>query len=325
MTDQKPGDGQQNGTPHNGAQPNGVQNGAQPNGVQNGAKSNGTGPTVSARRPLSKAEYARTTKATPDATAVIPAVRDDQPAPGDAKAPAGDDRPTQTFKAVPREVPEKKPAPKPPKKADKPAAKQQPTAEPAESRKPAAGAAAAGAAGAAASAPTAPAPKAPTPPLVPRPGEKKTAPVTKTAPVAPSKPGTSSTTSTAAAADSGTTRSAQLKVKHIDPWSVTKMAFVVSVALMVVSVVAVTVFWLVMQITGVWGSLNDSVSNVLADDASGFDVTDYLGFGRVVGLTLLVSSLNVIFMSALATIAAHLYNLAAGILGGIEVTFGERR
>nr|WP_255669121.1 DUF3566 domain-containing protein [Aeromicrobium duanguangcaii] len=161
--------------------------------------------------------------------------------------------------------------------------------------------------------------------MVPRPGEKKTAPVTKTAPVAPSKPGTSSTTSTAAAADSGTTRSAQLKVKHIDPWSVTKMAFVVSVALMVVSVVAVTVFWLVMQITGVWGSLNDSVSNVLADDASGFDVTDYLGFGRVVGLTLLVSSLNVIFMSALATIAAHLYNLAAGILGGIEVTFGERR
>jgi len=327
VTDQKPGDGQQNGTPPNGAQPNGVQNGAKSNGVQPKAKSNGTGPTVSARRPLSKAEYARTTKAAPDATAVIPAVRDDQPAPG-AKAPsAGDDRPTQTFKAVPREAPEKKPAPKPQQKADKPAAKQQPKAQPTESGKPAA---AAGAAAAAASAPTAPAPKAPAP-VVPRPGEPKPAAATKTAPAAPSKPAEktkpsqASSTTTAPAADSGTTRSAQLKVKHVDPWSVTKMAFVVSVALMVVSVVAVTVFWLVMQITGVWGSLNDSVSNVLADDASGFDVTDYLGFGRVVGLTLLVSSLNVIFMSALATIAAHLYNLAAGILGGIEVTFGERR
>ncbi|WP_255467102.1 DUF3566 domain-containing protein [Aeromicrobium senzhongii] len=327
MTDQKPGDGQQNGTPQNGTQPNG----AKSNGVQPKAKSNGTGPTVSARRPLSKAEYARTTKAAPDVTAVIPAVRDDQPAPGDAKAPpTGDDRPTQTFKAVPREAPEKKPAPKPQQKADQSAPKQQPKARPTESKKPAAPAAAAGAAAAAASAPTAPAPKAPAP-VVPRPGEPKPAPVTKTAPAAPSKPAakstpsTSSTTSSAPAAESATTRSAQLKVKHVDPWSVTKMAFVVSVSLMVVSVVAVTVFWLVMQITGVWGSLNDSVSNVLADDASGFDVTDYLGFGRVVGLTLLVSSLNVIFMSALATIAAHLYNLAAGILGGIEVTFGERR
>ncbi|MBA4607478.1 DUF3566 domain-containing protein [Aeromicrobium sp. Marseille-Q0843] len=130
-------------------------------------------------------------------------------------------------------------------------------------------------------------------------------------------------TTTAPAADSG--RSARLKLSHVEPWSVTKMSFVVSVALMVVSVVAVTVFWLVMQITGVWGALNDSVSNVLADDASGFDITEYLGFGRVVGLTLLVSALNVIFMTALATIAAHLYNLAAGILGGIELTFGERK
>lgn len=329
MSDQKPNDGKPNGTP------------------PENAKANGTTPTVTARRPLSKAEYARTTKATPDATAVIPAVRDDQPAPTETSSPAAraevDDRPTQTFKAVtadtkaPAQPSQKKPEqPQKGKKAEKKAPPvAQKKAAPAVG---AAGGAAVGAAGVAAGAVPAPAAAAPAAPTAPAPAapaapkpEQKKAPVTKTAPAAPAPtqtpPAAAPATQTPAAAEASTatTRSARLKLSHVEPWSVTKMAFVVSVALMVVSVVAVTVFWLVLQITGVWGSLNDSVSNVLADDASGFDITDYLGFGRVVGITLLVSSLNVIFMTALATIAAHLYNLASGILGGIELTFGERK
>ena len=325
MSEQKPDNGQQNGTP------------------AKNAKANGTSPSVTARRPLTKAEYARTTKATPDATSIIPAVRDDQPAPPKSQAPAVDDRPTQTLKAVPAHPPaksaEKKPAGQPQQKAPErpaaPAKKDTPAAVPKKAPGQVgaaagvagagvAGATAAGATAAAAPAPSAPAPAAPKP-------EQKAAPEPKKAPEPKpeskrsesKKPTKSVQTTTAPAADSG--RSARLKLSHVEPWSVTKMSFVVSVALMVVSVVAVTVFWLVMQITGVWGALNDSVSNVLADDASGFDITEYLGFGRVVGLTLLVSSLNVIFMTALATIAAHLYNLAAGILGGIELTFGERK
>ena len=37
----------------------------------------------------------------------------------------------------------------------------------------------------------------------------------------------------------------------------------------------------------------------------------------------MLSAINVILMTALATIAAYLYNLAAQLLGGIEVTFAE--
>lgn len=114
-----------------------------------------------------------------------------------------------------------------------------------------------------------------------------------------------------------------LRLSYIEPWSVTRLAFVVSVALMIVSVVAMTVFWLVLQATGVWGAVNDSVTNVLADDSGNFDITEFLGFGRLVGLTLILSALNVVFMTALATISAHLYNMAAGILGGVEVSFSD--
>lgn len=269
-----------------------------------GAKSNGTAPTVTARRPISKDEYARTTKAEPDSTAVIPAVRDDQPPP---RTSVDDD--TQLHTAVGADGLPKTAATTAPTKAA-------PTKAAPKVAKPAAAAPAVAPAPPAAPAPAKPEQK------TPEPKKPEPAPAAKTD---TGKQASAEQTKTAPAAAPATTRSAKLKVKHVEPWSVTKMAFVVSVALMIVSVVAVSVFWTVLQITGVWGALNDSVSNVLADDSAGFDVTDYLGFGRVVGLTLLVSSLNVIFMTALATIAAHLYNLAAGLLGGIELTFGERQ
>jgi transmembrane protein DUF3566 len=118
-------------------------------------------------------------------------------------------------------------------------------------------------------------------------------------------------------------RRASLRLVHIEPWSVTRLAFVISVAMMIVSVVAVSIFWIVLNVTGVWGQINDSVTSILSDDTGTFDIKDYLGFGRMFGLTLVLSAINVILLTALATIGAHLYNLAAQLLGGVEVTFSE--
>ncbi|OUZ12604.1 hypothetical protein BHE97_02270 [Aeromicrobium sp. PE09-221] len=181
---------------------------------------------------LSKDEYTRTTTSSPDATAVIPAVKDDKPAPtSDPAKDAG----TSTVK-----------------------------------------------------------------------GKAEAATATTQVEQEATEPGR-----------------ALLRLRYIEPWSVTRLVFVISVALMIVAVVAMAVFWVVLQVTGVWGALNDSVTNILSDDAGSFDVTDYFGFGRLVGLTLVLSALNVVFMTALATIAAHLYNLSASILGGVKVTFLE--
>lgn len=118
-------------------------------------------------------------------------------------------------------------------------------------------------------------------------------------------------------------RTAGLRLVHVDPYSVTRLAFVVSVALMIVSVVAVAIFWIVLAVTGVWGQINDSVGSLLSDDSGSFDIKDYLGFWRMVGGTLVVSGINVILMTALATVGAHLFNLAAALLGGIETTFTD--
>lgn len=119
------------------------------------------------------------------------------------------------------------------------------------------------------------------------------------------------------------TRQASLRLNHIEPWSVARIAFAVSVAMMIVGVVAMTIFWVVLNVAGVWDQVNEAVTSVLSDDSSSFDITDYLGFGRLIGLTLVLSAINVVLMTALATIGAHLYNLAAQVLGGVEVTFSE--
>jgi hypothetical protein len=125
------------------------------------------------------------------------------------------------------------------------------------------------------------------------------------------------------AASSASGRQASLRLNYVEPWSVARIAFAVSVAMMIVGVVAMTIFWVVLNLTGVWDQINEAVTSVLSDDSSSFDITDYLGFWRLIGLTLVLSAINVVLMTALATIGAHLYNLAAQVLGGVEVTFSE--
>lgn len=136
---------------------------------------------------------------------------------------------------------------------------------------------------------------------------------------APSAPVLTGETATAGASG----RRASLRLTHIEPWSVTRLAFAISVAMMIVAVVAVAIFWVVLDVVGVWDQINTSFTTVLADDSSSFNVTDYFGLTRVLGLTLVLSAVNVILATALATIAAHLYNLAAQLMGGVEVTFAE--
>ena len=56
-----------------------------------------------------------------------------------------------------------------------------------------------------------------------------------------------------------------------------------------------------------------------------FDITTYFGTSRVIGFTMLAAVLNVVLLTALSTLAAFLYNLAATLLGGIEVTWAGDR
>lgn len=121
----------------------------------------------------------------------------------------------------------------------------------------------------------------------------------------------------------GTTRKARLRVHRVDPWSVMKMSFALAIALGIVTVVAVTLVWAVLGAAGVWDAINSTVATVLNDNADAFDIGEYVGFGRIIGLTIVIAAIDVILITALATVGAFLYNLAAQLLGGFEVTLAE--
>jgi hypothetical protein len=119
-------------------------------------------------------------------------------------------------------------------------------------------------------------------------------------------------------------RRARLRLTRIDPWSVMKTSFLLSVALGIVTVVSVFIVWSVLGAAGVWDSVDQMVTEVIGgEESSNFAIENYLGTSRVLGFTMLVSVIDVVLLTAMATLGAFLYNMAAALLGGIEVTLAE--
>lgn len=117
-------------------------------------------------------------------------------------------------------------------------------------------------------------------------------------------------------------RRARLRVTRVDPWSVMKLAFLLSVALGVVTIVSVLILWGVLGAAGVWDSINKSVNDIVGD-GSVWNISDYLGTSRVVGFTMIIAVIDVVLLTAVATLSAFLYNMAAALLGGVELTLTE--
>jgi hypothetical protein len=103
-----------------------------------------------------------------------------------------------------------------------------------------------------------------------------------------------------------------------------KTSFLLSIAFGIVTVVAVAVVWSVLGAAGVWESIDATVSDVMGSQSGApFQVEDYVGTSRVLGFTMIVAVVDVILITAISTLGAFLYNLAAALLGGIEVTLAE--
>ncbi|WGL52561.1 DUF3566 domain-containing protein [Nocardioides sp. BP30] len=133
-----------------------------------------------------------------------------------------------------------------------------------------------------------------------------------------------STASAAASAPSRGPRRARLRLTRLDPWSVMKTAFLLSVALGIVMVVAVAIVWGVLSAAGVWDSVNRTVQDIVGNDStSSFNIKDYVGTSRVLGFTMVIAVIDVVLLTAVATLGAFLYNMAAALIGGIEVTLAE--
>jgi hypothetical protein len=121
-----------------------------------------------------------------------------------------------------------------------------------------------------------------------------------------------------------TVRRAKLRVVRVDPWSVTKASLLLSIAFGIMCVVAVFLIFSIMNASGLWDSVNNTIQGVLKQKpADQFDIKEYVGMSRIMGITMLISAIDVIIITALATLGAFIYNMAASLLGGVEVTLAE--
>ena len=117
-------------------------------------------------------------------------------------------------------------------------------------------------------------------------------------------------------------RRARLVVSKVDTWSVLKLAFLLSVALGIITVVASLVLWLVLDLTGLFQGINELLS-MLGGSAEGADIKKFLSLGNTALFSTLISVVNVILLSALSVLGALLYNIAASLIGGIGVTLTD--
>lgn len=115
---------------------------------------------------------------------------------------------------------------------------------------------------------------------------------------------------------------ASMQIRRIDPWSTLKVSLLLSVALFFVWMIAVAFLYLVLGGMGVWSKLNSNVGDLL-NNTSGSS-GELVSSGTIFGGAVLIGLVNIVLLTAMATIAAFIYNLATDLIGGIEVTLADR-
>ena len=139
----------------------------------------------------------------------------------------------------------------------------------------------------------------------------QTAPTKKVAPAAATRPATRRAKGP---------RRVRLAVARMDPWSVMKMSFLLSVALGIAGVILTAVLWMILSTMNVFTDVEGVLQSLQTTTSDPFSIKDYIGFGRVVSLSIVIGVIDIILLTAIATVTAFLYNICSALVGGVQLT-----
>jgi hypothetical protein len=114
---------------------------------------------------------------------------------------------------------------------------------------------------------------------------------------------------------------ASMQIRRIDPWSTLKVSALLSVALFFVWMIAVAFLYLVLGGMGVWSKLNSNVGDLLTNTN---ETGELVSAGTIFSGALLLGLVNIVLLTAMATLGAVIYNLSTDLVGGVEVTLADR-
>jgi len=117
---------------------------------------------------------------------------------------------------------------------------------------------------------------------------------------------------------------ASLQLKRVDPWTVLKISLIVAIVMFFVWMIAIGVLYLSLGSMGVWDKLNSTYETLVTPDSTTGTTGPLLTPSGVFVVTAVIGAINIVLFTALSTVAAFVYNAAAGMSGGVEITLGER-
>jgi hypothetical protein len=151
--------------------------------------------------------------------------------------------------------------------------------------------------------------------------KKATTTGAKSAPSASAKrtaaPRTAGTVSVAA--NTKSSQVLELNLRRIDPISAAKLAFFVSIAMGIISVVVVSLFWLLLDTSGVIYQFTQAMMGASLGIKSG----SILGTTKVALIASLLACVGVVLSTIMAVVFALIYNISASLSGGVKLIFGR--
>ena len=120
----------------------------------------------------------------------------------------------------------------------------------------------------------------------------------------------------------GTKRS-RLRVSYINPLSVVKTTFIISLAFGLASIVALVMLWFVAELSGTINSATGLLTDIFGSGVAGFNIVSLLYLPRVIFIGSIFTVFQVVTWTLLSGIIAIIYNMFAEYVGGWEVTLTD--
>lgn len=158
----------------------------------------------------------------------------------------------------------------------------------------------------------------------PAPGYVPPAPAQTSEPTwttAPTTPRTGSAERPSARPAPAGPRKVRLSVARVDPWSVMKLSFLLSIAVGIGIIVAAAAMWLVLDSMHVFSDVEELL--VTLDSDNFLRLMDYVQFDRVISMAAIIAVVDILLLTALSTLGAFLYNIVAALVGGLHLTLTD--